>query len=327
MKRLLVIRFSALGDVAMLAPVVRAAAEQYPETEITVLSQKRMADLFAGMPQNVIFHGVDLKQESLQEIVGGLGKFDAVADMHGVWRSWYIRTVMRMRGARVKTIHKGRFSRFLLTHHITDKPLKHSILRYANTLYCLGLPLQALEKSLMSPGNGIGIAPFAAHQGKIYPIERMEKVVELLSEAEKEKALSGDKQNEKIILFGGGKKEQEVLEGWAAKYPGVESVAGKYSLAEELEIIRGLRVMVSMDSANMHLASLVGTRVVSIWGATHPKAGFLGFGQSESDCVQRNLKCRPCSIYGKQKCRYGDYRCMDITPEVIKEKVESGKCN
>ena len=155
----------------------------------------------------------------------------------------------------------------------------------------------------------------------------MEKVVELLSEAEKEKALSGDKQNEKIILFGGGKKEQEVLEGWAAKYPGVESVAGKYSLAEELEIIRGLRVMVSMDSANMHLASLVGTRVVSIWGATHPKAGFLGFGQSESDCVQRNLKCRPCSIYGKKKCRYGDYRCMDITPEVIKEKVESGKCN
>ena len=92
-------------------------------------------------------------------------------------------------------------------------------------------------------------------------------------------------------------------------------------LAEELDMIRGLRVMVSMDSANMHLASLVGTRVVSIWGATHPNAGFLGIGQSESDCVQRDLKCRPCSVYGNKRCKYGDYRCLDIEPEEIVARI------
>ncbi|MBO7458812.1 MAG: glycosyltransferase family 9 protein [Paludibacteraceae bacterium] len=314
MKKLLIIRFSALGDVAMLAPVVCAAAKQNPEVQITVLSQQRMADLFADMPKNVVFHGVDLKQQSLREIVFGLGTFDAVADMHGVWRSRYISMAMLLRGAQVRTIQKGRFARFLLTCGMWHRPLKHMSLRYSNVLNGLGLTRIALDAPSMRAGKGIGIAPFAAHEGKIYPIERMERVVELLS-----------KRGERIVLFGGGEKEQTVLDSWAKKYNGVETIAGKKSLREELDVIRGLRVMVSMDSANMHLASLVGTRVISIWGATHPNAGFLGSGQNEGDCIQRELKCRPCSIYGNRKCKFGDYRCMDIAPEEIVAKVMEEK--
>ncbi len=309
MTSLLVIRFSALGDVALLAPVMRAVAEQHPDVQVTVLSQQRMADLFADMPANVRFLGVDLKKQSLREIVAGLGHYDLVADMHGVWRSLYIRTIMRLRGAKVRTIRKDRFSRFFLTHHISRKPLKHSVLRYGEVLHGLELPASAMKRPCKTEGEGIGIAPFAAHKGKIYPLERMERVVDLLS-----------KQGEKIVLFG-GKTEQAILEAWAAKYPNVESVAGKYTLGEELELMRGLRVMVTMDSANMHLASLVGTRVVSIWGATHPDAGFMGYGQSLNGCMQRDIPCRPCSIYGKRKCKFGDYRCMDITPEEIVDKV------
>lgn len=298
----------------MLVPIVRAMAEAYPEMEITMLSQQYMEDLFADMPKNVHFHGVDLKKESLRAIVAGLGKYDYVADMHGVWRSRYIRMAMRLRGAKVATIQKGRFARFLLTHGMRRKPLLPIVTLYRGVLYCLGF---SSDESEMSPiriradvaKNGIGIAPFAAHEGKCYSLERMERVVAELS-----------RRGEKIVLFG-SKAEAEVLEKWAEKYEGVESVAGKKSLREELELMQGLRVMVSMDSANMHLASLVGTRVVSIWGATHPKAGFLGIGQSENDCVQRDLKCRPCSIYGKKKCKFGDYRCLNIEPEEIVAKV------
>ena len=309
MKHLLVIRFSALGDVALLAPVVRVSAEQYPDVEITVLSGQRMADLFADMPGNVRFRGVDLKQQSLREIVSDLERFDMVADMHGVWRSRYIRMVMRTRGAKVRTIHKGRWSRFLLTRQISKDALKHTTQRYADVLRDLGLPLSVPFAPRMSGGEGIGIAPFAAHRGKMYSLERMERVVELLS-----------REGEKVVLFG-SEEEAAVLDQWAKKYEGVESIAGRKSLSEELEIMRGLRVMVSMDSANMHLASLAGTRVVSVWGATHPKAGFLGIGQHEDDCIQRVLKCRPCSIYGAGKCRYGDYRCLDITPEEIVKRI------
>lgn len=293
----------------MLAPIVRAAADQHPEVGFTMLTQQRFADLFADMPANVVFHGVDLKQQTLREITAGLGTYDAVADMHGVWRSLYLRMAMQLRGAKTAVIGKGRFAKWCLTHRLHPAPLMHTTERYAAVLAQLGIAIR-MPETVRSEGQGIGIAPFAAHPGKIYPLERMERVVALLSET-----------GEKIVLFGGGKKEQAILEDWATRYPHVESVAGRKTLREELEIMRGLRVMLTMDSGNMHLASLVGTRVVSIWGATHPKAGFLGFGQNESDCIQRDLPCRPCSIYGNKPCRFGDYRCLDIQPEEIVERI------
>lgn len=310
MTRLLVIRFSALGDVAMLVPVVQALAYQYPQIEITVLSQSRMEDLFSDMPSNVIFKGVNLKTQTLRDIVSSLGRFDCVADMHGVWRSLYIRTRLKMTGARVSAIRKGRWSKFVLTHGGKKKPIKRTVLRYVDVLHRLGLTVQCQEKTFKKDGEGIGIAPFAAHRGKIYPPEKMEEVVRILSE-----------RKEKIVLFGNGEKEQKMLENWERKYPHVQSLAGKYTLKQELDIMRRLRVMLSMDSANMHLASLAGTRVVSVWGATHPDAGFLGFGQLKTDCVQRELPCRPCSIYGNKPCKYGDYRCMEIAPETIIERI------
>lgn len=296
----------------MLVPIVRAAAEQYPDVSFTMLSQERFADLFGPMPANVTFHGVDLKKQSLIEIVSDLGSYDLVADMHSVIRSVYIRAAMLFKGAKIASIHKGRTDKRQLTKGNIHHPLKHTTVRYAEVFAALGLPIEMPTNTCSGEGQGIGIAPFAAHQGKIYPTERMERVIELLSQS-----------GERIVLFGGGKKEKEILNAWAAKYPNVQSVAGLLTMQEELELMRNLRVMVTMDSGNMHLASLVGTRVVSIWGATHPYAGFLGFGQNENDCIQRDLPCRPCSIYGNKPCKFGDYRCMDITPEEVVNKIVS----
>ena len=315
MKRVLVIRFSALGDVAMLAPIVRLAAEQAPETEFTMLSQLRFADLFEDMPANVLFHGVELKKQSLPEIIRCLGAFEYVADMHDVIRSVVIRNALRLKGAKVVRIDKGRRDKWLLTHGRIHAPLKHTTERYWEVFEKIGItknPRHTRDIPATPDRSGIGIAPFAAHEGKIYPIDRMERVVEMLSQ-----------RGERIVLFGGGKREQEILNRWAATYPGVESLAGRKTMREELEIMRGLRVMLTMDSGNMHLASLVGTRVISIWGATHPYAGFLGYGQSEQDCIQRKLPCRPCSIYGNKPCQFGDYRCMDIAPEEIVGRLMS----
>ena len=86
-----------------------------------------------------------------------------------------------------------------------------------------------------------------------------------------------------------------------------------------------LDTMVSMDSANMHLASICGTRVVSVWGATHPYAGFMGWNQSVDDAVQLDMPCRPCSIYGNRPCLRGDYACLNnIDPVAIADRVELG---
>ncbi len=315
MKRLLIIRFSALGDVAMLVPVVQALAAAYPDWEITVLSRRQTATLFEGLAGNVRFFGADLKGRHhgiaglntlLQDI--DYNRFDRVADMHNVLRSQYLRWRFLLSGKPVVVIRKGRFSKWWLTRtHCVDKPLPTTIDRYCRVLRRLGFvfDLQPVI-SQSAHKTGIGIAPFAAHTGKIYPLDKMEEVVRLLSA-----------KGEKIYLFGAGEKEKAVLHDWESKYPNVESLAGRYTMAEEIAIMRRLRLMLTMDSANMHLASIAGTRVLSVWGATHPAAGFLGYGQSEKDCIQRSLPCRPCSVYGNKPCRFGDYRCLDIPPADI----------
>ena len=103
----------------------------------------------------------------------------------------------------------------------------------------------------------------------------------------------------------------------------VTSLAGKQTFAEELEIIKELNLMVSMDSSNMHFASVLGVPVVSIWGATHPDFGFYPQQQDRSNALCANLPCQPCSAFGQKPCRYGDYRCLTaITPERVFDRIQ-----
>ena len=118
-----------------------------------------------------------------------------------------------------------------------------------------------------------------------------------------------------LFLLGGGKNESDILNEWVKEFPGTINLAGKFSFKEELAIISHMDIMISMDSANMHLASLFGVPVVSVWGATHPFAGFYGWGQSADNAVQIDLYCRPCSVFGNKPCYRGDHACMQQLPE------------
>ena len=161
----------------------------------------------------------------------------------------------------------------------------------------------------------IGIAPFAAHKGKIYPIDKMEKVIQQLIHTYPQV---------RLYLFGGGKEETAIMNQWAETYPQVINASSQLNgLAQELNLMSQLQLMISMDSGNMHLASLVNTPVISIWGATHPYAGFMGWNQDDANAVQVSLPCRPCSIYGNKPCLRGDYACLnEIQPEEIINKVK-----
>ena len=303
----------------MLVPIVKQLALAYPNWHITMLSRQQTAPLFKDMPNNVHFVGADLKGK--HKGIKGLNlllhdihyqQFDAIADMHNVLRSKWLCWRMRLMGKRVATLRKGRWQKWFLTHTTYNHPLLPTTQRYMRVLQQLGFSFSLSCPSLsQSSRRGYGIAPFAAHQGKIYPLDKMEVVVRELA-----------KSGEPIYLFGAGKKEKEILDAWDEKYENVYSLVGKYTMDEEIAFMRTLRLMLTMDSANMHLASIAGTRVLSIWGATHPNAGFLGYGQSVRDCIQQNDQpCRPCSIYGNRKCKWGDYRCLDIAPHEIVEKL------
>ena len=272
MAKILVIRFSAIGDVAMTIPVIYSLATQYPQHQIMVLSRDTLAPLFEGLPDNVLFRGVDLRGE--HSGLMGLGwlyndlkeeQFDAVADFHDVLRSKYLRWRFKLSGVKVAHLDKGRSGKRKLVRpkHKVMQCQKSSFQRYADVLRDIGYPIQLDFVSLfgdkkgtiqcMSPLTGdkdkkwIGIAPFAAHVGKIYPLSKQEQVIKQLS----------TRKDTRIFLFGGGRKEIEVLEKWAKQFPNVISTAGKLTLNSELALMSHLDVMLSMDSANMHLASLV----------------------------------------------------------------------
>jgi len=331
MKKLLVIRFSALGDIAMTVPVVHDLAVQYPELDITMLSREMARPLFERMPGNVHFIAADLKGRH-KGLLGlcrlwreaHLSDFDYIADFHDVLRTWWLRTEGCLRRKKVAKIDKGRKGKKALTRQKNKVFVQQatSFERYVKVLELLGFPIKPqfvkldysafCETQKADNETWVGIAPFAKHPAKVYPLEKMEQVIKALSE----------KENTTVFLFGGGTAENEQIEKLCAKYNNVQPAKSQQGLRGELALMGPLDVMLSMDSANMHLASLVGTRVVSVWGGTHPFAGFLGWNQKAEDCIQLDLPCRPCSVYGNKPCYRSDYACLNgITPEQIIAKL------
>ncbi|MDR1938533.1 MAG: glycosyltransferase family 9 protein [Tannerellaceae bacterium] len=339
MAKILVIRLSAIGDVAMTIPVIYSAARANPDDTFTVLTQVFLMPVFINRPPNVEITGINTlgAEKSLKGLLRfaraySTYDFDIVLDLHRVLRTRIICLLFRLKGKKVFALDKARKERTRLTRRKKKvlKPLRPVIDRYADVFKAAGLNyadtfqflfderrpanISAVE-DFTGPKEGrwIGIAPFARHPGKIYPLDRMEEVVA---------ALAG-REGITIFLFGGRDREREILQAWATRYPGVKNVAGRYSLDDELSLISRLDVLLCMDSANMHFASLTGTTVVSIWGATHPYAGFYGYRQRPENAIQLDLPCRPCSVYGQKPCHRGDWACMNrLTPATIIAKIE-----
>ena len=334
----LITRFSAVGDIAMTIPLLYSLCRRYPEHRFAFVSRERFGNFFINKPENLEFIGVNL--DSYKGIFGIYRLYkelkkklspDYFADLHDVLRTKLLRLFFALlSGTKCAHIIKGRKGKKALTRkkNKCTEQLKSTFERYREVFTRLGMPFEPEFNSLFGKEKGdisdfsafipqkngekwIGIAPFARHNGKIYPLDKMEKVIAILSE----------QKGVKIFCFGNGPKEEEIVNSWCAKYPNTISFIGRAKFDGELRFISHLDVMVSMDSANMHIASLVGTPTVSIWGATSPLAGFLGWNQRGEDCIERDLECRPCSIFGNKPCTYGDYRCMDISPKIIADKI------
>ena len=318
----------------MTVPVIKNILQQNPELQITVVSNAFLQPLFQSI-ERCNFYPAHLKSNhkgikgiyQLVKELKNLYKFDAIADLHNVLRSSLIKIFFRLSKVKIATLDKGRQQKKKLTskNNKVLQPLTSMHERYAEVFRMLGLPIKlnndkpVFEKQIypstlsdiFSTPKIIGIAPFAQHEEKMYPISKMKQVVQQLAA-----------QNSTILLFGGGKNEIEILQGWADDIKGVHNMAGKFSFKEELAIISNIHIMVSMDSANMHLASLFGVKVISVWGATHPYAGFNGWGQNAENIVQVDLYCRPCSVFGNKPCYRGDNACMNmISEEMIISKV------
>lgn len=332
---ILVFRFSALGDVAMTVPVIKLLLQQHPGLHVTVVSQPMMRPLFDGIDR-LHFYPADIKKKfkgikGLFALSRQLKKdipYTAIADLHDVVRTKLLRFFLM--GKKVAVIDKGRKEKEELTRPVNKdlRQLKTTFQRYADVFEKLRFPVRLIAKEgivhrtanpNLLPGKVkdrmlIGIAPFAKHAAKMYTLSKMKDAVRLFSQHAPVN----------VLLFGSATEASE-LEQWERQMPNVYSLGGKMKFDDELSIISQLDVMISMDSANMHLASLYGIPVVSIWGGTHPFLGFYGWGQDPGNALQQDLPCRPSSVFGNKSCPvHGKQGCMTgITPLMVYDKVKS----
>jgi ADP-heptose:LPS heptosyltransferase len=320
----------------MTVPVINLLIQQHPELNITMVSNGFVKPLFNDI-ERLQFYAADLKGrhkgfKGLYRLYLDLKSsfsFDAIADLHDVLRTKILRSFFIFSGKRIAVIDKGRKEKKELTRKKNKilKPLKTTFQRYADVFDSLQLPVvlnysEGIKKiirpadlqlqQLNGEGNyTIGLAPFAQYAEKTYPPNKMKEVIRLLL---RHKEI-------KIFLFGGN-SDAAMFQQWEKEFERVESMAGKFNFQRELQLISSLDVMISMDSANMHLASLYSVPVVSIWGATHPYAGFYGWGQLPENAVQIDLYCRPCSVFGNKPGYRGDLACLNnISPLTVYNKV------
>lgn len=325
--RIVLLRFSALGDIAMTVPAIYSLAKSRPDMEIYVATRPFFGRMFINAPSNVKVLTFDLKEE-YKGLAGTLRiarqladlRPNYVADLHNMARTALITTILRLKGARTATVDKARQTRRKV--YGGGQPQRQYIDRYFDTLSRLGLETPCTFTSVYQSSGlpsmpiklsrpAVGIAPFARYATKTYPPGQMREVARMLAA-----------KGVNVYLFGGRGAEAETLASWQEK--GITSLAGQYPLEEEIVVMGHLDLMVSMDSANQHLAALAGTKVVSVWGGTTPACGFLGFGQTGDNAVCLDLPCQPCSIAGSKECPKGHMHCLTrLYPATIVDKVMS----
>ena len=331
MKKVLVSRFSALGDVAISVHVLSAVLEQNQDIEIILLTKSPFRQLFENIFRLTTFD-VDLKVKhkgvfGIRKLVKEITqkhKIDFYADIHNVIRTKLIKLFLPFK-IKKAAINKGRAEKKLLTKKSNKKlyQLKHTAERYADVFRELGLnadltrqvklplfaPSKNIAQTLALKSPKIGIAPFAKHKAKMYPIEKMENVVIELSK------------KQTVLIFGGGQKEKQIAEKWQKSYQNVHSIICKFSMTDEITLLNNCSIVLTMDSGNMHLASLTKTKIISFWGTTHPFMGFTPFNKPDSVFVQKDLSCRPCSVFGNKDCYKGTWECLDIDEKEIIRKT------
>lgn len=335
-RHILVIRLGSLSSVAMCVHALRGLVRDFSQVKITVLTLAQYKPLFRGV-KGLEFLFAD---EAQYRGCGGTFRLwcaiqrlgvDAIADLTNSpfsralsfsftpWR----RRVVRLQGQRLEGRALTRKYRKVMVQLPTLASRSREVFGSLGLPFCMPAPVRQ-AKGVQLPNivdilageksaNWVGIAPLSNHNGTCYPLPKAAELVGLLAG-----------RYQRVFLFGEGLYQRQFCEGMQSLYGNVISVAGRLSLAEQMDVLSVLDAVVSVDSDVLRLASLVGTPVISIWGATHPYLESSGYGQDPRNALQKELPCRPCSTDGRHRCLMGDYQCMNsISPEEIFRRVKS----
>jgi ADP-heptose:LPS heptosyltransferase len=345
MYKTLIVRYSQIGDVLILMPLIFSLSKRYPDDEFTVLTNPKFAGLFRQMPPNVSLFPMTYRKKHipLRGLIHLLNrylmlfkicfskKYDKVALLQNGTFEDQLQAILSIRKSRIVKIDLTDFlSTEKLRNNVPDSPSLFQL--FADTLSALdysGLKNEfdlsfytqperkqnLLKKCNINKNKQlIGIAPFSRLKAKMYPLSEIEQIVRYYHHTS----------DVCLLILGGGEEEKIQAERWKAKYPEIVSLVGALPFDEELTLISACKVVLSMDSANMHLAALAGIPVVSVWGPSDPKLGYYPAGQDIANSIQKELPCRPCSFWGENPCiNPTKYDCMNISVNIITEKINS----
>ncbi len=334
-QKIAIVRFSAIGDVALWVPVVQKVLATYPTLQIVFFTKKNTAFLLQNIERCSVeiidteVHKSIFSIYQMAKIFNQKYNFTAVVDGHRVIRSWLFTKFLK---ATLKSfITKGRTEKNKIISSKKITTLQQTTHRYARALAKIGLPIElqwhlpSINISSSDKTNAvlwlaadkkplIGFAPFAKHAAKMLPAAQLQKLIQLLAN-----------KNATIILFGGGEAEVQQFKIWEQQFSNCKS-AHALPFATQVALMSSLAVMVCMDSANMHLTALQGIPTVSVWGATHPAFGFGPVGNSHTiiQLPNNQLPCQPCSVFGNVPCsnKQQPYACMNLlNMEAVMNKV------
>jgi len=332
-KRIIVTRFSAMGDVALLLPALHTVLETEPDAHIWLMTRPAFAPFFRDIPRLSILE-MDPKTAH-RGILGLWSLFQETRkikpthwiDAHDVLRTQFLRLLAWLWRIPVGKIDKGRSEkkRWTRRSHKIRIPLQPTVERYLDAFKQVGISVNGLvnrssyfQKIPNSPKpvrQRLGIAPFAQHTGKKWT--QYPELIQLLL----------DHTSVEIWILGGGHEERTQVQSWGFPEDRVINTIGQYTLEDEIGWIHSLDLVLANDSSNLHLAALAGIPTLSIWGATHPDVGFGPWPKQKAHIIQISvdeLACRPCSVFGNKPCFRGDYACLhQISAESVLHKIKA----
>ncbi|MBS4061599.1 MAG: glycosyltransferase family 9 protein [Bacteroidetes bacterium] len=331
MKKILVIRFSSIGDIVLTSPVIRCLKQQLPEVEVHVLTKESNRQLFDSNPHINKVYSFSEKR-SLSEVTALLKKekYDFVVDLHKNLRSFRVKRALSVWS---KSFPKLNFRKYLLVQFKWNiMPEIHIVDRYFEAVKPLGVKNDHEGLDFFIPKHEVfdpeslpllfrngyhAVVLGGQHKTKIFPAE---KVIEVAQYLEKPIVLLGGPEDaergEKIVLSLGEKALNK---------------CGKLSLFQSALIVKNALSVLTNDTGLMHIAAAFRKNTVSVWGNTVPELGMYPYmpgDEKRSVIIEiKPLKCRPCSKIGFKECPKGHFKCMNdhYSKKIAQELLFFGK--
>lgn len=311
MKKILIIRFSSIGDIVLTTPVIRCLKKQMPSAEIHYATRKSFASVLEGNPYVDKMHLLD---KDLSAFIHALKQeeFDFIVDLHHNVRTARIKWALKKPST---SFPKLNIAKWLLVRFKWNRmPKVHIVDRYMETVKPLGIELddQGLdyfipEQDVISVSDlpfqkYIGLVIGAAHATKRLPLHKLKELAAQIDSP--------------IILLG-GKEDRLAGEELASLYPErMYNACGLYNLNQSASIVKQAALIITHDTGLMHIASAFQKPILSIWGNTVPDFGMYPYltGSNKIDlrAEVEGLSCRPCSKIGFTSCPRGHFKCMEL---------------